>query len=335
MSSIDLHKPVLVDEVLQALAPFGRQTYIDGTFGRGGYSKAILAACSDCVVLGIDCDPDAVSAGKQLEKDHPGRFQIFDAKFSEMDRVVKSKGLSTVAGVALDIGVSSVQLDDGDRGFSFKQDAALDMRMSKAGLSAADVVNDCTEEELSNIIYRYGEERGARRVAKEIVRQRSSARIETTLELAHLVERVVGGPRRGRRTHPATKTFQALRIFVNDEIQELAYGLSAAERILADDACLAVVTFHSLEDRLVKRFFAVRSGQLNSVSRHQPPSQGVAAPTFRIQRRRALKPSDAEVRENPRARSAKLRVGYRTVSPPRKLNLSELGLDGLPTRRVA
>lgn len=329
------HQPVLLDEVVRALDPTSGKTYVDGTFGRGGYAKAIMSACADCKVIGIDCDPEAVKVGSELAGKHPNRFQIVEARFSEIDRVTESLGIDEVHGITLDVGVSSVQLDDPDRGFSFQKDAPLDMRMSKAGVSAADVVNDATEQQLSDIIYQYGEERNARRVAKEIVRSRSTKPIATTIELSSLIERVVGRSRSRSRIHPATKTFQALRIYVNDEIHELAYGLVAAERVLHEGACLAVVTFHSLEDRLVKRFLAIRSGRGRAVSRHQPPHAESCEPTFRVKARRVIKPSDAEVASNPRARSAKLRTAYRTGSAPIGLDLGELGLRGLPTWRAA
>ncbi len=329
------HQPVLLDEVVQALGPTSGKTYVDGTFGRGGYAKAIMSACASCKVVGIDRDPDAVEAGQELAGLHPDRFQIVEARFSEIDRVTRSLGINEVDGIALDIGVSSVQLDDGSRGFSFRKDAPLDMRMSKVGISAADVVNDATEQELSDIIYQYGEERNARRVAKEIVRFRAIKPIVTTKELSSVVERVAGRSRSKNRTHPATKTFQALRIYVNDEIHELAYGLLAAERVLNEGACLAVVTFHSLEDRLVKQFLAIRSRSGRPVSRHQPPHTEESSPTFRMKARRVIKPSDAEIASNPRARSAKLRTAYRTASTPTELDLDELGLRGLPNMRAA
>ncbi len=328
------HIPVLLAEVLDALVPADGATYVDGTFGRGGYSKAILAACDTCDVIGIDHDPDAISAGTQLEKQYPRRFRIVAGKFSDMESIAKSLGLNEVNGVALDVGVSSVQLDDGARGFSFQKDAPLDMRMSKSGMTAADVVNEYPEEELSDIFYQYGEERAARRLAREIVRRRDGAPIKTTLELAGLVEETIGRKHSKRKIHPATKTFQALRIFVNDEIHELANGLAAAERILAEDACLAVVSFHSLEDRLVKRFLAIRSGQNSSVSRHQPPLQNQREPSFVLRRRSAIKPHADEISKNSRARSARLRVAYRTQAKPFDLNLDELGISNLPTKRA-
>ncbi len=335
MTGVAQHEPVLLDEVLDALKPAGDRVYVDGTFGRGGYSRAILKAASDCRVIAIDQDPDAVSAGRELEAQVPGRFTIFESRFSDLDRVVKSAGVDLVAGVALDIGVSSVQLDEDMRGFSFAKEAPLDMRMSREGLTAAQVVNETSESELSDIIYQYGEERAARRVAKAIARRRESGPIETTTALAAIVESVVGRSRSGKQKHPATRTFQALRIYVNDEIHELAFGLSAAERILVEGGCLAVVTFHSLEDRLVKKFFGSRAGGLRSVSRYQPPLQDGPEPSFRLPKRRPTTPRVEEVERNPRARSAKLRAACRTSASPHNLDLSELGLDKLPRRSAA
>ena len=335
MSGAFTHTSVLLDEVLRVMAPANGKTYIDATFGRGGYSKAILAASANCRVVAVDRDPDAVAVGRALEAEHPDRFKIVEAKFSEIGDVARSLGLEGVDGVAMDIGVSSAHLDDAARGFSFQKDAALDMRMSKEGVTAADVVNSSSETDLANIIYQYGEERRSRRIAKEIVKQRSAGPIETTLQLAGLVERVVGAPRQSRRTHPATKTFQALRIFVNDEIHELAFGLSGAEHILIEGGCLAVVTFHSIEDRLTKQFLAIRSGYTSAVSRHQPPVADARAPSFSTLSRRAVKPSNDEIAANPRARSAKLRWAERTGAPSFDLNLDELGLGNLPNRRAA
>lgn len=335
MTAPGSHTPVLLDEVMNVLSPAKGKTYIDGTFGRGGYSKAILAACLECRVIAVDRDPDAVSAGRELEREHPNRFKIVQANFSEMEEVASSLDLDSVDGVALDVGVSSVQIDNVARGFSFQKDASLDMRMSKTGISAADVVNSSSEDKLSDIIFQYGEERRARRIAKEIVRQREDSPIETTVQLADLVERVVRRSPAKRHIHPATKTFQALRIFVNDELHELAFGLAAAERILADGGCLAVVTFHSLEDRLVKKFFAIRSGRQSGVSRHQPPHQELIEPSFQLAQSRAIKPSDAEIAANVRARSAKLRAARRTRAKALKLDLGELGIGNLPNKRIA
>ncbi len=335
MSGAFKHTSVLLDEVLRVMAPANGKTYIDATFGRGGYSKAILSACASCRVVAVDRDPDAVAVGRALEAEHPDRFKIVEAKFSEIEDVARSLGLEGVDGVAMDIGVSSIHLDDASRGFSFQKDAPLDMRMSRDGFTAADVVNSTPESDLADIIYRYGDERRSRRIAKEIVKRRTTAPIETTLQLASLVERVAGAPRQNRRIHPATKTFQALRIFVNDEIHELAFGLSGAEHILIDGGCLAVVTFHSIEDRLTKQFFAIRSGYSTAVSRHQPPISDGRAPSFSVTSRRAIKPSNDEVAANPRARSAKLRWGERTGAPAFKLDLDELGIGNLPNRSAA
>lgn len=303
------HLPVLLDEVLAALAPKDGGLYVDGTFGLGGYARALLES-ADCRVLGIDRDPDAVARGAGLAARYPGRLTLRQARFGDMAAVAQADGIARVDGVALDLGVSSPQIDDADRGFSFRLDGPLDMRMEKDGRTAADLVNTLPEAELADIIADLGEERHARRVARAIVAARPLA---TTGELAAVVRRSV--PRSGDGIDPATRTFQALRLAVNDELGELDRGLAAAELLLAPGGRLAAVSFHSLEDRRVKTFLADRAGAGPRPSRHLPETGGRSAPTFRILSRKPVTPSPAEIDRNPRARSARLRAAERTAAP--------------------
>jgi 16S rRNA (cytosine1402-N4)-methyltransferase len=312
------HRPVLLHKVLDVLAPRAGGIYVDGTFGAGGYARAILEAAA-CTVWGIDCDPEAIAGGAPLAREHRGRLNLVEGRFGEMDALLAAQGVRRVDGVGFDLGASSMQLEDAERGFSFRLDGPLDMRMEKRGRSAADVVNTASEKELADIIRRFGEERFSRRIARAIVEARSVRPITRTGELARIVRAVV------RRCHdgidPATRTFQALRIFVNDELGELDRGLRAAEWLLAPGGRLAVVSFHSLEDRPVKNFLRLRSGAAPRPSRHRPEAVGPArgqAPesTFRLLFRRAARPSAQEVAENPRARSARLRAAERTAAPP-------------------
>jgi len=306
------HTPVLLGRVLEALAPKDGGIYVDGTFGGGGYSKAVLGAAR-CRVVGIDRDPEAVERGTRLAGEFPGRLTVLGGRYGDMDGLLAAQGVEAVDGVALDLGVSSMQLDDAGRGFSFKDDGPLDMRMEKAGESAADVVNTLSEERLADIIREYGEERAARRVARAIVAARRAAPITRTGRLADIVRRVVPKSRDG--IDPATRTFQALRIFVNEELAELDRGLSAAERVLRAGGRLAVVAFHSLEDRKVKTFLRARSETAPRASRHLPEAPAAAAPTFRLLGRRAVMPDAGEIAANPRARSARLRAAERTAAP--------------------
>jgi 16S rRNA (cytosine1402-N4)-methyltransferase len=318
------HVPVMLAEVLATLAPGDGEVFVDGTFGGGGYSRAILDA-ADCAVWAIDRDADAVARGRRIAADYPGRLTVLAGRFGDMDRLLAAHGIEQVDGVVLDLGVSSLQIDDPARGFSFQADGPLDMRMGNDGASAADIVNDLPEEALADIIFEYGEERFARSIARAIVAARAEAPIRTTAALADIVRRAVrrrAGPTAGKRDRidPATRTFQALRIHVNDELGEIARGLAAAERILRPGGRLVVVAFHSLEDRSVKSFLSVRCGSRARPSRHQPSlsSRGTAreaAPTFRLIRRGALKPRAAETDANPRARSARLRAAVRTNAP--------------------
>ncbi|WP_417469824.1 16S rRNA (cytosine(1402)-N(4))-methyltransferase RsmH [Maricaulis sp.] len=309
------HLPVMLDEVVRALEPRDGALYIDGTFGAGGYSRAILSA-ADCRLIGIDRDPSVIPAAEQLGQASGGRFVFVQAPFSHMAEVIRANGGESVDGIVLDIGVSSMQIDQAERGFSFMRAGPLDMRMARSGPSAADAVNLLGEQELADIFYVYGDERRSRRIAKQIVEARAEAPIETTDRLAAIVTRATGG--KHSKIHPATKVFQALRIYVNDELGELARALEAAEQILAPRGRLVVVTFHSLEDRMVKDFLRARSGQAGGGgSRHLPAAEtGPAiAPSFSLLHRKALAASAAEIAANPRSRSAKLRVAIRTEAP--------------------
>lgn len=301
------HLSVLLSEVVGVLRPAPGEIIIDGTFGAGGYARAFLD--SGAQVTAFDRDPTARRFAAPLEA--TGRFRLIEARFSEMGEYFAP---GSVDGVALDIGVSSMQLDEAGRGFSFMRDGPLDMRMGDKGPTAADLVNTLEKDELARIIWLYGEERESRRIASFIIRRRATQPFERTLDLAEVVERALGG-RRGAKTHPATKVFQALRIAVNEELAELEAALVAAETILKTGGRLAVVTFHSLEDRIVKAFFTARSGNLPGGSRHAPPVAGGPAPTFELPFKGAIESGDAELAANPRARSAKLRAGVRTDAP--------------------
>ena len=309
------HIPVLLNEVVTAMNPVTGEVYVDGTFGAGGYTRAVLDA-APCTVVAIDRDPQAIERSAPFVKDFGERFHICEGCFGDMDTLLVTAGKPLVNGVMLDIGVSSYQLEEAERGFSFREDGPLDMRMSADGENAADVVNTYEETALADIIYQYGEERKSRRIASAIVRRRAEAPFLRTLDLANLIEAVLGRPpvQKGRRAvHPATRTFQALRIHVNDELGELRRGLSAAEAILAEGGRLVVVSFHSLEDRIVKSFMAERSGRVPSASRHMPAAVGTGpSASFSMQSAKVVKPSRAEEQSNPRARSARLRVAVRT-----------------------
>jgi 16S rRNA (cytosine1402-N4)-methyltransferase len=305
---------VLLAEVLDLLGPRDGDTYIDGTFGAGGYTRAILKA-ADCRVVAIDRDPAAIARATSLAAEFSGRLIVAESPFSEMDAVAHGLGIEAVDGVVLDIGVSSMQLDEAERGFSFQADGPLDMRMSQAGTTAADVVNSLEESELADILYGLGEEKRSRAIARAIVARRATAPFQSTKDLADIVRRVIGS-RAVPGHHPATRTFQALRIYVNDELGQLARGLSAAERRLRPGGRLVVVTFHSLEDRIVKRFLAARSGRQDRGSRHLPEQSIKPAPaSFQIVNQRPLTPSKGELELNPRARSARVRAAVRTNAP--------------------
>ena len=304
------HVPVLLEEAIAALAPRDDGLYVDGTFGAGNYSRAILEA-AHCRVVAIDRDPLAVRRGGDLVRRYPGRLTVVEGRFGDMARILAGLGIAAVAGVALDLGISSDQIDDPARGFSFRADGPLDMRMSGEGITAAELVNTLSETALADLIYVYGEERFARRVARAIVAARTKAPLTRTGELAALVRKVVPAPKGG--IDPATRTFQALRMEVNDELGELSRALAAAERVLEPGGRLAIVSFHSLEDRKVKDFLRARSGG-EGVSRHRPGTVQ-RAPTFALLTRKPVRPSEAEVAANPRARSARLRAAERTAAP--------------------
>jgi len=306
------HVPVLLNEVVDALKPRDGGRYVDGTFGGGGYSSAILDH-AQCEVIAIDRDPDAIAAGQALAERYRPRLRLIEGRFGDMEQLLSAEGVSAVDGVALDLGVSSMQFDQPARGFSFRASGPLDMRMEKSGPSAADLVNEGEESELADLLWRYGEERKSRRVAHAIVERRRDKRIETTGELAEIVRRAVG-PSARDESDPATRAFQALRIAVNDELGELERGLAAAEQVLAAGGRLAVVSFHSLEDRAVKEFVRARSGRTPSPSRHAPPRAAERTATLREVVRKPVLPSAAEVAANPRARSARLRVAERLGS---------------------
>ncbi|TCT13494.1 16S rRNA (cytosine1402-N4)-methyltransferase [Tepidamorphus gemmatus] len=324
------HVPVLLAEALEALAPRDGGVYVDGTFGAGGYSRAILAA-ADCRVVAIDRDPAAIAAGAAAVAQHADRLILVEGRFSRLDEIAVSAGFDAVDGVALDVGVSSMQLDEAQRGFSFTRDGPLDMRMGGDGPSAADIVNSMDEADLARLIFVLGEERRSRAVARAIGRARSTRPIETTGELAEIVARAVGPSRDGR--NPATRTFQALRIYVNGELSELAEGLFAAERILRAGGRLVVVTFHSLEDRIVKRFLADRA-QATRPSRYMPDLPS-APPTFRLITRGAVTPGEAETEVNRRARSARLRAAERTDAAARPGNATDLGVPDIAVAGAA
>jgi 16S rRNA (cytosine1402-N4)-methyltransferase len=312
------HAPVMLAEVLAALNTQSGQTVVDGTFGGGGYTRAILAS-ADCKVIGLDRDPTAVIRGKELEAQMPSRFEIVETQFSKLDALE-----SPVDAVVLDIGVSSFQIDQAARGFSFMQDGPLDMRMGGDGPTAAEAVAQLSEDELTKIFQSYGDEREARRVARAMVNDRVDTPYLRTSELAGLCSRVIG-KKHNDHINPATRVFQALRIYVNDELGELEMALAAAEAILPVGGRLVVVTFHSLEDRIVKTFFNERSKEASG-SRHSPVNSG-PAPTFELINRKPLIASDEETNINPRARSAKLRAAIRTSAPARPAVVS--GLPGV------
>jgi 16S rRNA (cytosine1402-N4)-methyltransferase len=303
----DSHVPVLLQEVVEGLAIVPGETLVDGTFGAGGYTKALFGAGAGRVI-GFDRDPDAIANGPSLVPDP--RLTLINERFSQMDRVLAERGLAPVDGIALDIGVSSMQLDQAERGFSFQKDGPLDMRMSQSGESAADFLNHAEEGEIARVLKEYGEEPRARAVARAIVAARPLTR---TAELAAVVRKALGY-RQGQTRDPATRTFQAIRIHLNAELDELEQGLRAAERSLRPGGRLAVVTFHSLEDRIVKRFLKTRSGDVPSGSRHRPMVAKGPSPTFE-QVARPVSPSEVELARNPRARSARLRTAIRTDAP--------------------
>ncbi|WP_419828115.1 16S rRNA (cytosine(1402)-N(4))-methyltransferase RsmH [Sphingomonas sp.] len=309
MSAPAPHVPVLLDEVMAALAVTPGETHVDGTFGAGGYTRAILAAGAGRV-FAFDRDPDAIAAGRALEAEAEGRLVLVAARYSTMAAELAARQVTVVDGVTLDVGVSSMQLDQAERGFSFQADGPLDMRMEQSGDSAADFVNEADEPEIADVLHRYGEEPRARRVARAIVAARPLAR---TAELAEVVRRALG--HHPGLKDPAVRVFQAIRIHLNRELDELADGLDAAEALLAPGGRLAVVSFHSLEDRIVKRFLTARGKPAPAGSRHRPAAGDASPPSF-SDVSRAIRAGDIEISRNPRARSATLRGGRRTAAPP-------------------
>ncbi len=299
------HVPVLLAEVLETLQPRDGATYLDATFGGGGYARAILEAAPGCTLFAIDRDPDAITRGAALARLFAGRLHLMQGRFGDMLTLLRDRGIASLDGVVMDLGVSSFQLDQAERGFSFRADGPLDMRMEKSGPSAADLVNNLPERDLADIIYRFGEERFSRRIARAIVARRVEAPFTTTADLAALVRASV--PRDPSGIDGATRSFQALRIAVNDELGEVERGIAAAMELLAPGGRLVVVAFHSLEDRIAKQAMAAAAGR-GGASRHDPAALlGRTRPAFRLLTPRALRPGDAEASANPRARSARLR----------------------------
>jgi 16S rRNA (cytosine1402-N4)-methyltransferase len=323
------HVPVLLDEAIEALRPRAGGRFLDATFGAGGYTRAILDV-PDARALSLDRDPTAISAGADLVSQARGRLTLVEARFSELEAVAKAQGFAPLDGVVFDIGVSSMQFDQAERGFSFRGDGPLDMRMEGRGQSAADIVNGADVDTLADIFYFYGEERASRRIARAIAHDRETAPFTSTKALAEMIARVVPG--HPGEIHPATKTFQALRIAVNDELGQLLEGLAAAERVLAEGGRLVVVTFHSLEDRIVKQFLAERSGRGETGSRRLPGEVAPPPPSFICEGRQPIAPTRAETAANPRARSAKLRHATRTAAPARPLGDRLSRLARLPDR---
>jgi 16S rRNA (cytosine1402-N4)-methyltransferase len=309
------HAPVLADAVIAALAPRPGALYVDATFGAGGYSRALLAAAK-CRVVAIDRDPEAVRRGHEMAGAHCGRLDVLEGNFGDLEHLIGEAfgPADPPAGIAFDLGVSSIQLDTPERGFSFRFDGPLDMRMSAAGQSAADLVAVLSEDELARLIRDNGEERFARRIARAVTAERRHGPIDRTCDLARIVRAAV--PHAEPGLDAATRTFQALRIAVNDELGALERGLEAAERLLGPGGRLVVVSFHSLEDRRVKEFLRQRSGGAPGSSRHEPGPPEPATPSFRLLHRRAVRPGAEETAGNPRARSARLRAAERTTAPP-------------------
>ena len=330
------HVPVLLTSILQSLDPKDGEVLVDGTFGAGGYTRALLEA-ADCRVIAIDQDPQAIDCASQFRRRYGQRFSFAPGRFSQMQALVSGPdlGLDQVDGVVLDVGVSSMQLDDAERGFSFMHEGPLDMRMSGRGLSAADVVNDYKEADIARIIAALGEERRARFIARAIVAERENRPFATTHQLADLITSVIGRPPNAK-THPATRTFQALRIYVNRELEELALALAAAEKLLKPGGRLVVVSFHSLEDRIVKQFLNRRANPAPKPSRHMPEQDETEpfAPSFRLLHRKPILADEAEQRQNPRARSSRLRAAVRLDAPVIPFSLDEVKIPRTPEHDV-
>ena len=316
------HIPVLISQLISAVAPI-TGTWIDGTFGAGGYTKYLLNAGAD-KVIGIDRDPSVFDMASDWLSENSDRLQLVQDTFSNLDKTI-----NRADGVVLDIGVSSMQIDQAERGFSFQKDGPLDMRMSGTGGTAADLINSASEEKIADILFHFGEERASRRIAKMIVARRDERPFERTLDLVSVIQKCLPRSKPGQ-THPATRSFQALRIAVNSEYNQLVEGLFAAERVLDAGGVLAVVTFHSIEDRIVKRFFQSRSGS-KAGSRYAPLVENVQA-QFTLQSRKPIRASADEISLNPRSRSAKLRIGWRTSADPTPIDVKTLGVPELPNR---
>ncbi len=319
------HVPVLLEPIMAAISPV-TGVWLDGTFGAGGYTRALLDAGAHRV-LAVDRDPDVFSRAECWAAQYGERLLLIAGEFGQLDMLARQNGAVALDGIVLDIGVSSMQIDQARRGFSFTQDGPLDMRMSQHGPSAADIVNGAEEKRLADILFQYGEERASRRIARRIVAQRKTAPLTTTAELASLIESCLPRPKPGQ-VHPATRSFQALRIAVNDELRQLVDGLAAAERALRPGGVLAVVSFHSLEDRIVKRFIQARSGEGARANRFAPELE-IELPRFEKMNRKAILASEAENASNPRARSAKLRMARRLDAPAGRVAAGKLGLPEL------
>lgn len=324
------HIPVLLEPLMKAIAPV-RGIWLDGTFGAGGYTRALLDAGA-ARVLAIDRDPDVFSRAERWAHQYGEQLVMIAGEFGQLDLLAERSGALPLNGIVLDIGVSSMQIDEAERGFSFQKDGPLDMRMSQSGVSAADVVNTAPEDKLANILFQYGEERASRRIAKKIVETRKTNAIISTLQLAKIVESCLPRAKPGQ-SHPATRSFQGLRIFVNSEFRQLVDGLEAAERALAPGGILAVVTFHSLEDRIVKRFIQARSGDGPKGNRFQP-EQALEIPRFERMTRKAVGPDAHELAMNPRSRSAKLRIARRLDTEAGSVDRTTLGLPHLELEAV-
>ena len=324
------HIPVLLDPILQAVDPSGAR-WLDGTFGAGGYTRALLDGGA-AQVFAVDRDPEVFERAKNWAGEYGKRLVLVNGEFGRLDVLARENGAESLDGVVLDIGVSSMQIDQAERGFSFMQDGPLDMRMAQSGLTAAEIVNEADAAVLADIIFQYGEERASRRISQAIVKARETSPITTTAQLRDIIEEVLPRSKPGQ-AHPATRSFQALRIAVNDELGELVRGLAAAESILTEGGILAVVTFHSLEDRIVKRFLQARSGAGPRGNRYAP-EQEAEAPRFELINRKAIVADKDELSANPRARSAKLRLARRTSALTGPISTRGLGMPGFDQGRL-
>lgn len=329
-SSSAPHIPVLLTPILDAVNPISGR-WLDGTFGAGGYTRAMLDAGAD-TVYAIDRDPEVFERAASWAGEYGDRLKLIQGTFGNLDTLAADAGGTPLDGVVLDIGVSSMQIDQADRGFSFMQDGPLDMRMGQSGMTAADIVNTADESVLADLIYLYGEDRKSRRIAGNIVRARKVSKFESTFQLVKVIEASLPRPKPGQ-THPATRTFQALRIAVNDELGQLVDGLRAAENALGEGGLLAVVTFHSLEDRIVKRFIQARSGNNPKGNRYAPEQEEETA-TFERVGRKAIGPTDEEIEYNPRARSAKLRLARRLGTEAGEFSPHDIGLPKFDLERL-